>query len=46
MSTDLRVYMNDQLALDVPWRQLARRAARENTGTELGADLAGNVTKA
>jgi hypothetical protein len=41
MSTsNLRVYMNDQLALGVLWRELVRRAARENTGTELGADLA------
>ena len=39
-TTNLRVYMNDQLALGVLWRELARRAARENAGTELGADLA------
>jgi hypothetical protein len=41
MSTSsLRIYMNDQLALGVLWRELARRAARENAGTALGSDLA------
>ena len=36
----LRIYMNDQLALGVGWRELARRAQRNNAGTELGAVLA------
>jgi hypothetical protein len=37
--TFLRIYMNDQLALGVLWREVARRAARENGGTEVGAAL-------
>ena len=36
----LRIYMNDQLALGVLWREVARRAQRENRGTELGDALA------
>jgi hypothetical protein len=36
----LRVYMNDQLAAGVLWRELARRAQRENDGTDLGHALA------
>jgi hypothetical protein len=36
----LRIYMNDQLALGIGWRELARRAARNNRGTELGRVLA------
>jgi hypothetical protein len=36
----LRIYLNDQLALGVAWRELARRAAAENEGTELGTALA------
>ena len=32
--------MNDQLALGVGWREVARRAARENRGTEYGEPVA------
>jgi hypothetical protein len=39
MSRYLRIYMNDQLALGVGWRELARRAEANNEGTELGAAL-------
>ena len=35
----LRIYLNDQLALGVGWRELARRAAKANRGTETGAAL-------
>jgi hypothetical protein len=35
----LRIYMNDQLALGVGWRELARRSQRANDGTELGDAL-------
>src|SRR3954447_15427739 len=35
----LRIYLNDQLAAGVVWRELARRAQRSNSGTELGAAL-------
>jgi hypothetical protein len=35
----LAIYLNDQLALGVAWRELARRAARENAGTDLGDAL-------
>jgi hypothetical protein len=35
----LRIYMNDQLALGIAWREVARRARGENKGTELGAAL-------
>jgi hypothetical protein len=35
----LRIYMNDQLALGVGWREAAKRAARENEGTPLGDAL-------
>lgn len=35
----LGIYLNDQLALGVAGRELARRAASENDGTELGAFL-------
>jgi hypothetical protein len=31
--------MNDQLALGVLWREVARRAARENAGSDVGAAL-------
>jgi hypothetical protein len=37
----LRIYMNDQLALGVVWREVARRSARENRGSELGKAVAG-----
>jgi hypothetical protein len=39
-NTFLRIYMNDQLALGVLWRETARRAARENAGNAAGAALA------
>ena len=35
----LGIYLNDQLALGVAGRELARRAASENAGTELGVFL-------
>jgi hypothetical protein len=35
----LAIYMNDQLALGVLWREIARRAQRENAGSPLGAAL-------
>lgn len=38
-SLHLRIYLNDQLALGVAGRELARRAARENAGLEIGAVL-------
>jgi hypothetical protein len=36
----LGIYMRDQLAAGVLWRELARRAQRSNEGTELGDALA------
>ena len=39
MSDFLRIYFNDQLALGVGWRELARRAARANRGTDVGDAL-------
>jgi hypothetical protein len=36
----LAIYLNDQLALGVAGRELARRAARENAGSEVGSALA------
>lgn len=35
----LAIYMNDQLALGVLWREIARRSQRANEGSELGAAL-------
>ncbi len=35
----LRVYLNDQLALGVLWREVAQRARRNNEGTDAGAIL-------
>lgn len=35
----LGIYMNDQLALGMGWREVARRAQRSNHGTELGDTL-------
>jgi hypothetical protein len=35
----LNIYMDDQLAAGVLWRELARRAARATRGTEAGAAL-------
>jgi hypothetical protein len=37
----LGIYMNDQLALGVMWRELARRSQHNNRGTQLGDALAG-----
>jgi hypothetical protein len=37
----LGIFMNDQLALGIGWRELARRAQRNNAGTPLGDALAG-----
>jgi hypothetical protein len=36
----LAIYLNDQLALGVGWRELARRTANENRDTEHGPALA------
>jgi hypothetical protein len=35
----LAIYLNDQLALGIGWRELARRAASENRGTDAGEML-------
>lgn len=35
----LRIYMNDQLALGIAWREVAKRARGENDGTPLGEAL-------
>ena len=35
----LSIYMNDQLAAGVLWRELARRSAEAERGTEAGAEL-------
>jgi hypothetical protein len=40
MSDFLGIYLNDQLAMGVLWRDMARRAQRNNRGTELGDALA------
>lgn len=40
----LEIYLRDQLALGVLWRELARRAARNNRGTPLGETLTGVAT--
>ncbi|HSL12403.1 MAG TPA: hypothetical protein VLA82_13920 [Actinomycetota bacterium] len=37
----LAIFMNDQLALGIGYRELARRAHRENAGTPLGDALHG-----
>ena len=39
MDEFLRIYLRDQLAMGIGWRELARRAARNNKGTETGAAL-------
>ncbi|MGH3876524.1 MAG: hypothetical protein ACRDSK_05735 [Actinophytocola sp.] len=39
MKKFLDIYLNDQLALGVGWRELARRSAGSNRGTELGVAL-------
>jgi hypothetical protein len=36
MADFLAIYLRDQLALGVGWRELARRAQRNNDGTEMG----------
>jgi hypothetical protein len=36
----LGIYLNDQLALGIGWRELARRAARKNAGTPVGDAVA------
>ncbi|SFW85488.1 hypothetical protein [Amycolatopsis australiensis] len=41
MDEYLAIYLRDQLALGVTWRELARRARDHNRGTELGTVLAG-----
>jgi hypothetical protein len=40
MNGFLGIYLRDQLALGVAWRELARRAAGNNKGTEAGTALA------
>jgi hypothetical protein len=35
----LRIYLNDQLAMGVAWRELARRSARNNRNNPAGAAL-------
>lgn len=40
MRAFLGIYLNDQLALGVLWRELARRAQHNNRGTEYGDVLA------
>ena len=37
----LAIYMNDQLALGVLWREIARRSARANHGTPAGEAIGG-----
>lgn len=37
MNDFLGIYLRDQLAMGIAWRELARRAARNNDGTEFGA---------
>ena len=34
MDRFLRIYLRDQLAMGIGWRELARRAARNNNGTD------------
>ena len=41
----LAIYLNDQLALGVLWREIARRSARANHGTEVG-EAVGRVADA
>jgi hypothetical protein len=40
MDRFLAIYLNDQLAMGVTWRELARRSQRANDGSELGEALA------
>ncbi len=37
----LGIYLNDQLAAGILWREVARRAARNNRGTDTGQALGG-----
>lgn len=39
MNDYLRIYLNDQLAMGVAWRELARRSSRANKGTDTGRAL-------
>jgi hypothetical protein len=39
MTQLLGIYLNDQLAMGVLWRDMARRAQRNNRGTDLGEAL-------
>jgi hypothetical protein len=39
MDRFLNIYLNDQLAMGVAWRELARRSARNNRGGPAGAVL-------
>lgn len=39
MDRFLRIYLRDQLAMGIGWREPTRRAARNNHGTETGAAL-------
>ncbi|HEU5472466.1 MAG TPA: hypothetical protein VFV67_17575 [Actinophytocola sp.] len=41
MTDFLGIYLRDQLAMGVLWREMARRAQRANRGTELGEALTG-----
>ena len=40
MNDFLGLYLNDQLALGILWREVARRSQRNNSNTELGEALA------
>jgi hypothetical protein len=40
MNDFLGIYLNDQLALGMLWREMARRSQRNNSGTELSEALA------
>src|SRR3712207_4048520 len=40
MANYLRIYMNDQLAAGILWREFAWRAQRNNDGTDVGDALA------
>lgn len=44
MERYLGIYLNDQLAAGTLWRELAKRAERNNRGTESGDVLAGVAT--
>jgi len=41
----LGIYMNDQLAAGVAWRELARRSAASNAGSQAGAAVRGVATQ-